>query len=353
MVAAAAQNYGQNSYRIRQPFDFKDRTGRIVFDADPTMEDDRVGWISLEVVEDPVNAPNFVFGTGNVESGAVPKNGIELQFNVNCNSLSKVGLGFVTVYKDYQLTLLTPPPTPCVAAERDHLNHFDIRLSQQQLEVWATPSSVDGQSFASPVLLYATAVNLPFTRGYISITTHNHASLKYAEIDSWITRWDNVGFDGPIISNWREYEIPDSLTPATYSADRSRPSMNIGYLVNDVSDGPRQQLKFRNVNVAGAVSAKISVASWYLIGSAFGVDLNTVTLRYRLNGQAWHDRKFTAGELYALTHLGNGQLSQILDVPVFELVQGENTLEFVTANANRGYVTTVQNIDLILETESF
>ena len=33
LVAAAAQNYGQNGYRIRQPFDFAGRTGKIVFDA--------------------------------------------------------------------------------------------------------------------------------------------------------------------------------------------------------------------------------------------------------------------------------------------------------------------------------
>src|SRR6478609_6864669 len=34
LTACAAQNYGQNSYRIRQPFDFTGRTGTIVFDGE-------------------------------------------------------------------------------------------------------------------------------------------------------------------------------------------------------------------------------------------------------------------------------------------------------------------------------
>lgn len=57
MVAVGAQNYGQNSYRIRQPFDFAGRTGKIVFDADATVENRLIGWVSVQVTEDPVNAP--------------------------------------------------------------------------------------------------------------------------------------------------------------------------------------------------------------------------------------------------------------------------------------------------------
>jgi hypothetical protein len=34
MTAVAIQNYGNNSYMIRQPFDFANRTGKIVFDVD-------------------------------------------------------------------------------------------------------------------------------------------------------------------------------------------------------------------------------------------------------------------------------------------------------------------------------
>src|SRR5262249_37296660 len=33
LTAVASQNYGSNSYRVRQPFDFAGRTGTIVFDG--------------------------------------------------------------------------------------------------------------------------------------------------------------------------------------------------------------------------------------------------------------------------------------------------------------------------------
>ena len=56
LTLVAAQNYGQNSYRIRQPFDFASRTGTIVFDAD-AVADGLLGWVSLEVTEEPTQLP--------------------------------------------------------------------------------------------------------------------------------------------------------------------------------------------------------------------------------------------------------------------------------------------------------
>src|SRR5262245_58383640 len=59
LMAVASQNYGQNSYRIRQPFDFAGRTGKIVFDAEAYIIGSLYGWVSVEVVEDPTSAPSF------------------------------------------------------------------------------------------------------------------------------------------------------------------------------------------------------------------------------------------------------------------------------------------------------
>jgi hypothetical protein len=355
MVAVGAQNYGQNSYRIRQPFDFAGRTGKIVFDADATVESALIGWVSVEVVEDPTNAPTFMLASGNDESGAVPRNAIELQFQNNCvnGDAPGVGLRMVQIYGNYRPTTHWPPQSaPCIPTQRDHLNRFEVRLSQQNVEVWATPASAEGRSFPSAVLMYSTPVNLPFSRGYVSITTHNHASLKYSEnnaMDAWVTRWDNVGFDGPVIANWREYEVADSLTPAHYAADRERPAVSVGYLVNDAADGPAQTLRLRNVDTTNAVSARLSLSAWYLTSADFGADPPRFVLRYRFNGRAWRDRMLNAGELRVLAE-GNGQIGQMLEVALSDLVQGDNTLEFVTANVPQSYRPFVQNIDLIVQT---
>jgi hypothetical protein len=356
MVAVGAQNYGQNSYRIRQPFDFSQRTGKIVFDADATVESGWIGWVSLEVTEDPTNAPTFMLASGNDESGAVPRNAVELQFQNNCTSSTAapgVSLRVVQVYTNYRPTSHWPPQSaPCVPTQRDHLNHFEVRLSQQSVEVWATPASADGRNFGSAVLMYGTAVSLPFSRGHVSITTHNHASLKYSAnhaMDAWVTRWDNVGFDGPVVANWREHEVADSLTPGNYAADRQGPAVSVGYLVSDAAHGPTQTLRLHDVDTTTAVSARLAVSAWYLTSAAFGADPPKFVLRYRFNGNDWRDRLLTAGELGVLAE-GNGQIGQMLDVPLSDLVQGENTLEFVTLNVPQGYPPFVQNIDLVIQT---
>ncbi len=350
MVAVAAQNYGQNAYRIRQPFDFANRTGKIVFDVDATVENPLLGWVSVALVEDPTAAPTFVLASGNDESGAIPKTGVELQFQNNC-AIRGVALRMVQLYNNYAPTTITPPASaPCVATRRDHLNRFEVRVSQQHIEIWATPPSTDGRTFPTAVLMFSTLVNLPFTRGYVSISVHNHATLKYyadysidkVRMDAWVTRWDNVGFDGPIIRNWREYEVPDALTPV-------RDLTNIGYRINDAADGPRQTFRLRNVDKTNAISARLSVSMWYLIAQGFGGPLTDYVLRYRLNGNAWRERKLSEGELRAFANNGNGQLSQMLDVALADLVNGDNTLEFVTLNVPQSYPPVIQNIDLVLQ----
>jgi len=358
LVATGAQNYGQNSYRIRQPFDFAGRTGKIVFDVDATVIKPEIGWVSIEVVQDPTPAPTFVLATDNDDDASVPRNGFELQFQNNCAGFASspsFGLRMIQLYNNYQPTTFAPPSPPvCLATQAGSLNHFEARVSQQRIEIWATPFSADGKSFAAPVLLHSAAVNLPFSRGYVSITTHNHASIKYSEnntLDAWVARWDNVGFDGAVIGNWREFEVADSLTPGANSWNRAGPVTSVGYLIADAATGPAQILHLHKVDTTNAASARLSVSAWY-DSHAGGANPSTFTLRYRFNGKAWHERVATPEEAALLgSSLSMGQISQMLDVPLADLMQGENTLEFVTVNVPRGYPPVVANVDLILTTK--
>ncbi len=359
LVAAAAQNYGQNAYRIRQPFDFKGRTGKIVLDGEGYVQNTLLGWISVEVSEDPINVPGFSIGspgTNNDEGTIIPRNAFEVQFENTCAGRvydDEFSIRFIELFQNYAHTELGEDNPACVKTAQGKLNHIEIDVSQTKIDVYASPYSDDGVTFAAPVLIQSVAVSLPFSRGYVSISVHNHATLKYStnhDLEAWTARFDNVGFDGPVISNWREYEIPDSLIPGTNAENRGGPVVNIGYRVTDVANKPAQTLTFHDVDLTGVQSAQISLSSWYLL---VGSQPDMFVLKYRLNGKAWHDRPLTAGELglFGANNNSQGQQGQMLDVPVSDLVQGDNTLEFVTQNVPQNYPPLVANIDLILTTK--
>jgi hypothetical protein len=364
LVAVGAQNYGQNTYRIRQPFDFAGRTGKIVFDAQGYVLNPLLGWISVEVTEDPTPIPNYSIGSmgvTNMEGGAVPRNALEIQFANQCpgSMPAKFFVSMIDVLNDYKDTVSMPPDNPmCVTGTEGKLNHFEIAISQKHVDVYVSPVSADGVTFEPAKLVYGVDVDLPFWRGYVQLTTHNHATLKYSHngdygtthvYDAWLSRWDNVGFDGPVLSNTREYEIGDALIPGMNAWNVSGPVMSIAYKVADDSKGPAQKLTFKGVSLAGADTARIAVGSWFDLGSGKAAQYD---LKYRLNGKAWHDRMFTAAEVAVLTDShAQGAIGQMLDVPLAELVEGDNTLEFVTVNVPQGYPPAVSSIDLILTTK--
>lgn len=350
LMAAAAQNYGQNSYRIRQPFDFAGRTGKIVFDAEArTIQ--LLGWISLEVSEDPTPGPSFALGvenTANDEGSVVPRNAFELQFQNNCNSKGDaVGLRSLLIVKNYvQTEVSVGEPPVCIKTKEGHLNHIEVAVSQSRIEIFATPYSEDGSKWEAPVLLFGADVSLPFSRAYVNITAHNHATKKYSEppLDAWLARWDNVAFDGPVITGDREYEIPDSLVPSKQPFGTEQVK-TIAYLVAESTGAPKDTLHFKGVDPSGMSKARLAISGWYQPSEKNA----TYALKFRLNGGAWHDRPFTADEVKVLSDSHcQGAIAQMIDVPIDELVKGDNSLEFLALNIPQNVPPAVSNIDLIL-----
>jgi hypothetical protein len=344
LVLVAAQNYGQNSYRIRQPFDFADRTGSVVFDAEG-YNVGLLGWISLEITEDPAPAPSFTLQQ-NFENGAIPRNGLEIQFAHNCGG-DHVGVSNLLAYDDYvqnEIYAAEGVSEPCVTAASGKLNRFRVELSENHVEIFATDASADGVGFGAPVSILSRSVNLPFSRGYVHLTTHNHATLKYSDgrVDAWPARWDNVGFDGPAIKGaFREYEAPDSLFETTGK-------VNIGYRLADESTGPAQQIEIPGVALDGVESARIALGSWSLKEAA-QVYPENFALNYRLNGHAWKKHQPSPGEVAMVVALPNaGTRASLFDVDVAELVEGTNVLELTTTGAPMSYPPVAFNIDLIL-----
>jgi hypothetical protein len=362
LVAVAAQNYGENSYRIRQPFDFAGRTGKVAFDAE-ALGGGLLGWVSIEVTDEPIPVPGFSLGQKpmspypNDEGTILPKNGFEVQLNGGGPGGGVLSL--LALFSNYVESDTGSNLVP-IDTRWGKLNHFEVDVSQQKIDVYASPASADGVTFAPPQLVFSEAVNLQFTRGYVHITTHNHATIKYSapgsdfgdgftNLDSWIARWDNVGFDGPVVQGWREYEVRDPLTSGQLSLYNGTPTqgLNTGWTVPDVDAGKTALLHFQGVDLAGMTTARISLASWYCLGCSSPVA--TFTLKYRLNGNVWHDRPLNPGELAYLTGgAAQGALGQMLDVPIGELAQGDNTLEFTSENVPQNYPPGVVNVDLVL-----
>jgi hypothetical protein len=360
LIAVGAQNYGQNSYRIRQPFDFAGRTGKISFDAEAFVVSGLLGFVSIAVTEDPMSIPSFgagAKGTSNDEGAIVPRNGFEVIFQNTCQGYfmpTVVGIRMFNVFHDSQATYTVPPDPPvCVSTAEGKLNHFEIDVAEDKVTVSATPVSANGKTFDALKQLYTAPVKLGFSRGYVIISVHNHATIKYSHdngfgathpYDAWVARWDNVGFDGPVITETREVEVPDSLTQGM---DNGQPVTNIGYRVADVAIGPSGSLKFHGVNLDHVASARLALSTWYLNSPPDAV--SKFVLRYRWNGGTWHDRPVTAEEIATLTGGNNqGAIAQTIDVMLSDLMAGENTLELVTSNVPQNYPPAVANVDLVL-----
>lgn len=393
LVATAAQNYGLSTYRIRQPFDFAGRIGTIHVDLDLT-NDGLGGWPAIILSGDPAASPSFDWE----ERGSGPRNGIEIELSTGwCNTPSTVSARIFT-FADYAQTTRVPTvdcDTPHVTTRSGALSHVEILVTQQHVEVWASEPSDDGLTFGAMTRLWSGDVDLPFSRGYVSLALRNHATIKYWRSSAATLRFDNVGFDGPVVTGWREYSAPDSLVPyaglpgctldgaacqwvgdviPAHPADEDRircadtgctydgGGVSVGYVLPNENDTePPVSLTFEGVSLAGATRARLVLAGHYPTFDWNGVSHppTAVALRYRIDGGAWHERFLTPEEAVAYTDFnpeiggagaGAGILSQVVDLDPSELHDGTVTIEMTSAHTWTGtYRAMVSAVDLVLD----
>jgi hypothetical protein len=385
--AVGAQTYGLSSYRIRQPFDFGGRTGTIKLDADLSGVG-LGGWPAIVISEDPSPAPSFDWE----ERGSGPRNGVSIEFNGGTCGRPEAMRPTFYLFRDYVQTH-PDPPEGCgpehVETRLGSLNHVEIYLTQTHLEVWASDASPDGVEFPNFHLLASLDVDLPFSRGYVSLVARNHATLKYWIGAAWLTRWDNVAFDGPVVTGWREHSAPDSLTvveglegclvggvcqwrgqtirehatdevcrPPDFTCEAPGEARNVGYVVPNADEAPIS-ITIPAVRLEGATRARIVLAVDYPYFEWSGMfpPPTVLNLRHRSNGGPWHDRfvsdveanAFAAFYPDAVPQLGAGLLNQVIEVDLAELREGDNTLELQASGTwTGGYRIAVTGIDLVL-----
>jgi len=270
-VRAGMQNYGDSAVRINQPFDFANRTGTFSFDVNTNEQ--LGGWTQVTLSENPYPYVSFMeFNT----NGPIVQDGFLLQFR------GSQGCVHFILYRDGSEVQNN---RECgdfgVTTGANILNNVVVNVSNSLVTV-----TTDGHVVRFPT-------SLGFTRGYLYLNAHNHASMKYQNTPTWDTQWDNVRFDGPIVSLTRV-----ALSPFNLPANPSNPRLVL-----------QAQHDLQNTNVS---------------------------LAYRLNGNAAHPIQLVrrAGQV------GVYLLSE--PVNVNELRSGNNTVTFEQTGMTNPLFTNVQ-----------
>jgi hypothetical protein len=181
----------------------------------------------------------------------------------------------VTIVRDYQETRLDYGADSdfCYTVQSDHANHFELRISQDRLELWASDLSEDGVGTPGPNfrrILSADNLNLPFSRGYVYFQQVQYNAAKEDVSSMQTYHWHGIGFDGPALPRQRAYQVPDSLQASPNGG------VNLGYMLT--SQGLRFNLE--HVDPSNAINA------WLTFNFEYADAPTTARFQYRLNGHA-------------------------------------------------------------------
>lgn len=367
LTALSAQNYGLLSMRPRQVFDFTGRTGTISFNVDAVTRGILSWWTSVFVTDEPIPGANNTLKV----TGEVPKNGVGVNFDGNdCsdNSGGEMRVNSIFTFANYVELQIPVNNSVCVLTRRGMLNHIEIRLSQTDIEIWASDYSTDdGQTFPNFRLIAAAPINLSFTKGYVHFQQEERAPIKYG-FNPWYSNnyWSDLGFDGPVAGKETAYAVPDALTrnPGVGGGDGYyMNALNIGYgLLTDPNStytcctttgqttavGP---FPIPGVNLAGVTSARLTFSITYWPYDVFTA--SRIVTKYRLNGGPWKFPTPTPNYAAALnggqwmTGEANWAVGFSFAVAVSDLINGTNTLEIGSDGTSNAYPPILANIDLL------
>jgi len=341
------------SARIRQPFDFKDRTGIVEWNADARTAGSHGWWTETWITNEAVPGPNL----HNPDQLVTSRDAVAVTFDLNCGKsaagLGTAGAGLVGVSRimvthDYVTKDMYDPfagpqaNQRCVTTEQGTMNKFQIHVSTDRVEVFVSNAGSD-----ELVQLAEADVDLAFDRGFVHFS-HVHYNAHKADVTTFQSyQWAKIAFDGPILPVPRAYELPDPLT-RVHTDCLDRDAFRIAYQVTDgaifdIGEGatmPRT-MKFMDVDPTDGVSARLNFSTSLV--SAGDV------LKFRFNGLGWHD--------YTVPAINTVWARQgfSIPVPVEDLVVGDNVVEFGT-NSNSGLNVPpnsmhIANIDLEIEVE--
>jgi hypothetical protein len=330
-----AGDFGINSMRARQLFDFTEREGRLVWDVDAKYNPHNLGhgwWIEVWITEDPAPIPYHEAPT----VASLPRNGVGFAFRFGgacgrdvdqwANSLENVHViadhQFVHAYDGNAFEYETDWPSAerCFRVEDGRLNHFELRITRDRAELWASDYD-DLTTMRRRVVV--PNLDLDFSRGYVHFQHAHYNAIKDGLVlegqshceepncptPSQTFRWDNIGFDGPRYPTPRAYDIEDDDTPGGTLG-----GVRLGY---PLADGAVRTFTVRGVDTSDAIAASFNFSGFDDPGDAIEV---------RFNGGAWH--RSVTPLIDGLFMPDNTALrSMSIAVPLEELREGDNTIE--------------------------
>jgi hypothetical protein len=230
----------------KQPFDFAGRTGTASFDVSNDSHGTHAVWPEFWVADLPVPAPFTHFGSWI----AFSPNGFGVRFaaqvgpgqwglcpNDNNFTSSRWTVDSAVVirnyiYEDanYQGVDFGTPSSPnplklnildCVISPPDNsgiMNHIEVRVSQDQIDVYATDAGVAATPATLRHIASITNANLSFTRGLVWLEDVHYNADKGSSAAQPSQKehtfvWDNVAFDGPFPGRDFTFDALDANTP--------------------------------------------------------------------------------------------------------------------------------------------
>ncbi len=223
----------------KQPFDFSGRTGTVSFDVSNDTHGTHAAWPEFWMSDLPVPAPFNHFDTWQT----LPKHGFGIRLAAmaapgqyggcpNAFGTKRWTVDSAVIVRNYVMddsnglggvrTKMAVRPLDCVTSSPDNsgiMNHVEIRISQNQIDVFATDAGVAASRTTLKHIAAITNANLSFSRGLIWLEDVHYNADK-AETGPNVPSqrqhtfvWDNVAFDGPFTYRDFSYDALDANQP--------------------------------------------------------------------------------------------------------------------------------------------
>lgn len=311
-------NGGQTTLAMypKQPFDIAGRTGTVAFDVTSDTSGPHAAWPEFWYTDQPVPAPHgemsaqepyarnsFGFAVDEVSGPGSPA--------YMCGD-NQTFIDSFRATRNYVVSYVPTTITGCMikSSAGGPLNHVEVRISQNHIEVWG--SDPGGANLHK--LSFADNANLTFTRGVVWLEDVHYNACKFDQQCNHTFVWDNLGFDGP------------------------KPYRDLTY---DVADKSTSQLGYQTPT---ATLPTVQPVTWVQTPTTAEVTFNwfpfdPVVPGVSVNGGPVHTVVWPGSDTFAWRTIA-------IPVPLAEIHQG--VVNTITLSSNGGQSTVVANINLAL-----